>query len=210
MTIHHVLVTNSFMTATMLDLAAGAYTRPPAAGKMSYEVGVGVVSGQASDSANYTQVAHGMVFPDAAASTNMVDFMDMNNYSSSIKISGGAPYYVPQRWEQSIFAVPLVRGTHAGTGYAVQGKPFFVGEGATNGLETNAREPVGNPASAGNNINPPSAGMEQFIEVRMTILPRQPVFDSAGSWQSNFNDWANFSGCGGSWVYIIGKKHMRT
>jgi hypothetical protein len=205
MTIHHVLVTNNYLTATPYDAARGTpmYTFPPAASKVRYEVGVGVVAGQAADNVDYTQVAHAEIIADTAAATGLVDFMDMGNFASIIK-----DVYRPQRWEQSIFAVPLVRGSVSGAGYVTQGRPFFVGESAENGLDTVSRAAVGNPASAGANITT-NDGLEQFIEVRMSIRPQSAVFTGV-TWQSNYLDWANFSGYGGSWVYIIGKKHMRT
>ena len=207
MTIHHVLMTNSYLTAT--PWAGADYTFPPAAGKVRYEVGVGIVGGQGSDDTNYSQVAYKLAIPDTAAASGLVDFMDMGNLASSVK-AGGTGTFRPQRWEQSILSVPLIRGTGNGTGYVLQGKPFFVGEGAAGGLATLARTQVGNMASPGNGIAPPSGGMEQFIEVRMAIKPQVEVFNAAGAWQSNVANWANFSGYGGSWVYIIGKKHMRT
>ena len=180
------------------------YTFPPAAGKVRYQVGVGVVAGQAADNVDYTQVAYAEIIADTAAATGLVDFMDMGNFASIIK-----DVYRPQRWEQSIFAVPLVQGSVAGNGYVTQGRPFFVGEAAENGLDTAARTAVGDPTSAGSNITT-NDGLEQFIEVRMRINPQVSVFDGSSNWQSNYLDWANFSGYGGSWVYIIGKKHMRT
>ena len=206
MTIHHVLVTNNYLTATPYDAARGTpmYTFPPAAGKVRYQVGVGVVAGQAADNVDYTQVAYAEIIADTAAATGLVDFMDMGNFASIIK-----DVYRPQRWEQSIFAVPLVQGSVAGNGYVTQGRPFFVGEAAENGLDTAARTAVGDPTSAGSNITT-NDGLEQFIEVRMRINPQVSVFDGSSNWQSNYLDWANFSGYGGSWVHIIGKKHMRT
>ena len=207
MTIHHVLVTNNYLTATPYDSARGTpmYTFPPAATKVRYQVGVGVVAGQAADNVDYAQVAYAEILADSATSTGLVDFMDMGNLASIVK-----DQYRPQRWEQSIFAVPLVRGSVGGNGYVTQGRPFFVGEAAENGLDTVARAEVGNPASAGADIASPAGGLEQFIEVRMSIRPQSSVFNGSNVWQTNYLDWANFSGYGGSWVYIIGKKHMRT
>ncbi|MAN61100.1 MAG: hypothetical protein CMI60_04050 [Parvibaculum sp.] len=204
MTIHHVMVTNNYLTAT--QLVGGDYTMPPDTGKIRYQVGVGIVAGPGSDDANYTQVAYNEIQADTAAAAGLIDFMDMGNTASSMK----GTTFRPQRWEQAIFSVPLVRGGATGVGYSTQGKPFFVGEGASSGLDTAPRTQVGNPASAGANIAPPSAGMEQLIEVRMAIRPQGAVFNAAGSWQGYVTNWTNFSGYGGSWVYIIGKKHMRT
>lgn len=203
MTIHHVIMTNSYLTATPTN--GVSYTMPPVTGKIRYQVGVGIIAGPGSDDANYTQVAYNEIQADTAASAGLIDFMDMGNLASSMKDT-----FRPQRWEQAMFSVPLIRGGGVGVGYALQGKPFFVGEGAASGLDTAPRTQVGNPASYGSGIVPPSGGMEQLIEVRMVIRPQVVVFNAAGVWQGNVTAWANFSGYGGSWVYIIGKKHMRT
>jgi hypothetical protein len=213
MTIHHVLLTQSFMTGTT-GQAGGAFNYPkaPLAGKIQFECGVGVVEGGGSDNFHYTQVAHGIVFPDDASSAGLVDFMDMGNLASVMKIAGAVPTYRPQRWEQSIFSVPLVRGSATGTGYTTQGKPFFVGEAATNGYATAPRTNVGNPASAGANIAPPTAGLEQALEVRLKFSTRVAAWNGGG-WNGgavSVDPWDIFSGYGGCWVYIIGKKHMRT
>ena len=203
MTIHHVLFTHSFLTATPYN--GSLYTLPPATGKVVYQVGVGVVAGQMSDSVDYTQVAYASRAADAAGSAGIVDFMDLQNQATLVKDQTR-----PQRWEQSIFSVPLVRGSVTGSGYDTQGAPFFVGEAARNGYNTNTRAQVGDPSSAGSNITTAAAGLEQFLEVRMRILAQGDIFNAAGAWQSYVADWANLSGYGGSWVYIIGKKHMRT
>lgn len=203
MTIHHVFVTNNFTTATPRSSGSTAYTAPPAAGKLLYKVGVGIVDGALSDSADYTQVAYGEVSPDTAASPLMVDFMDLQNEASLEKDTTR-----PQRWEQAIFSVPIRRGTTTGTGYHEQGAPFFVGEGGKYGVNTTPRTLVGN--GTGGDINNLTDGREQLIEVRMQIHPRGSVFNTSRVWQSYVADWAIFSGYGGSWVYIVGKKHMRS
>ena len=126
MTIHHVIVTNNYLTATLPIPASAIYTLPPAATKVRYQVGVGVIAGPGSDDANYTQVAYREIQADTAASDGMIDFMDMGNSASSMKDT-----FRPQRWEQAIFDVPIVVGGAGGKGYSAQGKPFFVGEGAS-------------------------------------------------------------------------------
>ena len=170
---------------------------------MQYNVGVGIVDGHLSDSVDYTQVAYGEIQPDAADSALMVDFMDLQNPATLVKDQTR-----PQRWEQAIFSVPLQRGTTTGTGYHQQGAPFFVGEAAKQGVNTTPRTLVGN-GSGGDIVNA-TDGREQLIEVRMQIAPSGSVFNTSRAWQSYVSDWAIFSVYGGAWVYIIGKKHMRS
>tara|TARA_R110000824_G_scaffold11811_8_gene51983 strand:+ start:3057 stop:4874 length:1818 start_codon:yes stop_codon:yes gene_type:complete len=215
MTIHHVLVTNNFLTATLLTPSPGV-KRPappaplPSGGAIRYEVGVGVVAGTQADSADYQQVAHAVISPDAADSNYMVDFMSLRNRASLLSATLTTS---PQRWEQALFSVPIVSSSVSGRGYynnlnvaGLNGRPFFVGEAARGGLDTNDRTPVGGGA-----LGTPSAanGTEQLLEIRMKIAPVFPPYNIGGTWNGAHNDWDIFSGYGGSWVYIIGKKHMR-
>jgi hypothetical protein len=203
MTIHHVFVTNNFLTATPRSTGSSAYPAPPVASRLMYKVGVGIVDGALSDDVDYTQVAYGEITPDAADSALMVDFMDLQNQATLQKDTTR-----PQRWEQAIFSVPIRLGTTAGTGYHAQGAPFFVGEGGKHGINTTPRTLVGN--GSGSDAAAATDGREQLIEVRMQINPRGSVFNTSRAWQSYVADWAIFSGYGGSWVYIVGKKHMRS
>ena len=212
MTIHHVLLVQSFMTGTTgQHLAPWYYPKPPIAGKIQFECGVGIVEGGGSDNFDYTQVAHATVYPDDASSAGLVDFMDMENLASVMKVLA-TPSYQPQRWEQAIFSIPLVKTARSGTGYTTQGMPFFVGEAATNGYATAARTNVGNPAAPGADIAPPTAGLEQALEVRLKFSTRVAAWNGSG-WNGGpvgVSPWDIFVGYGGCWVYIIGKKHMRT
>lgn len=101
--------------------------------------------------------------------------------------------------------VPLVyqTGTKIGKGFYTQGRPFFFG-----------REIGKNPHGRNNcaNVNPVIAeaapgtlGMEQVLEIRMTIS----LYDNAaGAFVDINTDTVNAGGALGSTVYIIGKQAL--
>ena len=153
-----------------------------------YEVGLGMVQGEAADNIDYQQIAY-------------VDF----DYSRESILQHGSPFLIDtvdlglgalyptqedgtytKAFEQALIAVPLVSGANAdeGRGYfgyesltsashiepvmykLSQGKPVFVGE-TTSALDT--RTDIG--TSAGTASASATAGQEQYLEVRMAIRP---------------------------------------
>ncbi|ANS05344.1 hypothetical protein [uncultured Mediterranean phage] len=205
MTIHHVIATNNFTTATLYDGALGLRAVPPAG--MRIEVGVAVAGGGLADSQRNQQVAYGTYLPLFGAPPVTVDFMDLRNDAGRIHSATPGDFFAP-RWEQSLFAVPIVEDpADRGLGYVDQGRPFFVGPAASGGLDTQFRSNVGTGAGSG---APNSGGEDAYLEVRMQIVATNGDVFSGGVWQANYGEWDIFSGYGGCWVYIIGKKHMRT
>ena len=219
MTIHHVIATNNFTTATGYSGKFTMESQPPAINKLKFTVGVGIVNGEYSDSRNYTQVALGDYQPESEGSGKLIDFMDLRNFASHDGPASSTGSVYPSRWEQAMFSIPLVRDIHAegrGAGYfdgvlpfarGTQGRPFFVGEGASGGQGTVSRTNVGNNVAVGG-IVPPTGGAEQYIEVRMQMEAMLAVY-TGGTFQANYDPADIMSGYGGCWVYIIGKKHMR-
>ena len=215
MTIHHVIATNNFTTAT--QHVGSKRVTVPIYGNWLLQVGVGTISGPQSCNADYQQVAYGEFNPGAngaAVHHDMIDFMDLRTPTGHTTSTPGVP--APNVYEQAMFAVPIV-GTN-GKGFfksdgtrGVQGKPVFVGEAARGAVSTVARSTVGGVSLTGH-------GQDQLLEIRMrinttagglvydatTFKPTNP--DGSARW----GPWDSFSGYGGCWVYIIGKKHVRS
>ena len=209
MTIHHVIATNNFTTATQ-HVGSKRVTHPNY-GDWVLQVGVGTVSGPQSCNADYQQVAYGEFNPGAnsgAVHHDMIDFMDLRTPTGHTTSTPGVP--APNAYEQALFAVPIV-GTD-GKGFfksdgtkGVQGKPVFVGESATGAVLTQTRSDTQGVASTGH-------GQDQLLEIRMRINTTVGglVYNAATFQSANWNSWDSFSGYGGCWVYIIGKKHVRS
>jgi hypothetical protein len=204
MTVHHVLATNNFTSATGYQHSPGPkFPWHPDYGDWMLEVGVGVLSGPQADNLDYQQIAYGEFTPGYSGSafdSDMVDFMDLRTPALHQRQTDVyAPWY-----EQALFAVPI-SGT-GGAGYATQGTPVFVGEAARGAVSTWQRSQTG---GAGNT----AAGQDQLLEIRMRINATAggDIYNSAGAFQAaNWGSWDVFSGYGGCWVYIIGKKHLRS
>lgn len=210
----------------------------PGDGKMSYEVGVGLVTGVPGDNFDYQQIAYMLRNSSSSAGApgvtdaQIVDSVNLDlpgcGYTSS-----ASPSTTKAQFEQQILSVPLVDGggLGAGKGYysnatvmtpgagtrGDQGPPIFVGEGNT---YTQDRSQVGN--TSGTVAAPNTAGAEQYLEVRLGVRTTAaapannvlvPVTVGATDYLTyNTTDygWGDIAlGYGGCWVYIIGKKHLK-
>lgn len=101
--------------------------------------------------------------------------------------------------------IPIVyqTGTKLGKGFYTQGRPFFFGREI--GKDPHGRNNCAAVSPASAEAAPKTLGMEQVLEVRMTIN----LYDnSAGSWVDIDTDTVNAGGALGSTVYIIGKQAL--
>ena len=255
MTIHHVLFVMNYTSdrlqhpawSAATAAAVGAPVVPtigptqyinatlPQDGKLSYEVGVGLVTGVPGDSFDYQQVAHMKRDSNTTAGAyqatdaQIVDSINLGlpgcGYTSAT-----APSAAKANFEQQILSVPLVDSAalSAGKGYysdsvvttpgagtrGDQGPPFFIGEGNT---YTQARSNVGNIGGVA--AAPVTGGAEQYLEVRLAVAPNvgnnilnKTTVGVTDYLTYNTTDygWGDIAlGYGGCWVYIIGKKHLK-
>ena len=208
----------------------------PQDSKLSYEVGVGVVTGVPGDNFDYQQVAYLQRDSNTTAGAyqttdaQIVDSINLGlpgcGYTSAASASS-----TKAQFEQQILSVPLVDGPGlaAGAGYysdeAVtapapgtrgdQGPPFFVGEGNTYTQDRSNAGAVGGGADA----PPTTAGAEQYLEVRLGVRPNagNKILDTTAvggvdylTYNTTDYGWGDVAlGYGGCWVYIIGKKHLK-
>ncbi len=211
MTIHHVLFVLNYTsdrlqhpawTALGLEPATGGPggTNPtigqtqyinatlPQANKLSYQVGVGLVTGVPGDNFDYQQVAYMQRDSNTTAGAyqatdaQIVDSINLElpgcGYTSATSPSTNKAFF-----EQQILSVPLVDGAGLGAGKGYysnatvttpgvgtrgdQGPPVFVGEGNT---YTAARSDVG-AVGGGAAAAPTTLGAEQYLEVRLAVAP---------------------------------------
>lgn len=174
-TIHHVLV-EAAGNSDWIQRNPGAI---PIANR-SIEVGVGLYRGVRMSSPTYTQVA----------------------YLSTLLTGTVGNLLTNKIWQ-----VPLVYSTAAGVvagkGFVAQGRPVYFGRQLTYSGAV-AREPIADGvASLGAEIIPPTAGLENFIEVRLNYLNL-----SGATWATGLAADA-ILGSAGFNVYIIGKMGLK-
>jgi len=164
------------------------------AASFEQQVGVGIGTGERSDSYSYRQVAHA-TWTGTSYGANVIDRFTGPDVYAAAGVGG------------DILNIPLVHdATVTGVGYdasvspalADQGPPFYVGK-------TNSQDAVRSPAAntpGGAFVAMPSIdGREQFLEVRWSM--HDPVLGMYGQAAGE-----TAIGRGGHWVYIIGKKHL--
>ena len=211
MTIHHVLFVMNYTSDRLQSPAMSNFTRHsyhaahpgmpdlsrigqtqyvnatlPGDGKMSYEVGVGLVTGVPGDNFDYQQVAYmqrnssSSAGAPGATDAQIVDSINLDLPGCGFT-SSASPSTTKAEFEQQILSVPLVDGAGLGVGRGYysnatvttpvagtrgdQGAPFFAGEGNT---YTASRSDVGNTAG-GAATAPDTAGAEQYLEVRLGV-----------------------------------------
>ena len=262
MTIHHVLFVLNYTsdrlqhpawTALGIEPAIGGPggTNPtigqtqyinatlPQANKLSYQVGVGLVTGVPGDNFDYQQVAYMQRDSNTTAGAyqttdaQIVDSINLELPGCGY-VSATSPSTSKAFFEQQILSVPLVDGAGLGAGKGYysnatvttpgvgtrgdQGPPFFIGEGNT---YTQARSNVGSIGGAA--AAPATGGAEQYLEVRLAVAPNagNKVFNTTTppapynardylTYNTADYGWGDIAlGYGGCWVYIIGKKHLK-
>ena len=208
-------------------------TLPPD-NKLSYEVGVGILTGVPGDNFDYQQVAYlRRESNNTAGVYNSTDAQIVDSVNFDLPgcayTSATSPSATKAQFEQQILSVPLVDGAAISTGngyYANsvvtvpgagtrgdQGPPFFIGEGNT---YTQARSQVGNTSGAA--AAPNTGGAEQYLEVRLGVrtvgsnafVPITVGGNDYLTYNTADYGWGDIAlGYGGCWVYIIGKKHLK-
>lgn len=189
MVIHHVLATCNYGKP---PVAGGTgLARLPSSATVAYDVGVLIGRGLRGDKTSYQQVARLAFKPSDAV--NIVD-----KVKSSLKntLTNGA-------FDYEVRAVPLVQpGAANGQGFNAQGAPFFVGWSTTN---TQGRSNCGDLGGASG--APLTEGGEQWIEVRWSIGDAGGLAaNTAAPPGAAASPDETYTGMGGHWVFIIGKK----
>lgn len=185
--VHHVV---AFCNYGKPAIAGGTgIAQLPLSASLEYEVGVMLGTGLRGDTTTYQQVAHlGFKPGDGVA---IID-----NIKGSIK-----PILNASLVDYELRAIPLVQpGAANGQGFQPQGSPFFCGWATSN---TQPRSNCGDIGGA--SVAPVTAGREQWLEVRFSIgdtvgLDTIPNGGAAASADDTY------TGMGGHWVFIIGKK----
>lgn len=194
MVIHHVILARSFMRPAV-TLTHGGSDYPstdPAANSifatLGMELGVGLGSGLMSDKGSYINIAYANNAVGTAPQFGNIDFLQPVSNTSSTALG----------YRHDLLHVPLMYlATGAqGKGYYTTGHPIYAGKSWD---ATAARTQAIN--TSGILATPATAGMEQFIEVRMRL------FNTAGNIQ-DATSTAMYAGYGGYWLYIIGKKYL--
>lgn len=172
--------------------------------KTTHKIGVSLGSGIRHDAAANTTVAYLDVFYDDATLAvyrqHLIDRIMVPQAPENVRFP-----------EWDILQVPIVRQSAvSGAGYpytasraVINGKPFYAGRslGSVAGGPTEVRRNCGNIANG--SISPPTAGAEQFLDVRWSIETDGTAFDDAAMGTD-----AVYAGYGGHIVYIVYKKHL--
>ena len=182
-------------------------TAVPTSATFSQIVGVGLGSGLRGQKLAYTTVAGAQWVPGASKQNLLIDTI------SDTRSSSAAKNYL---WE--LISIPILHDTsNFGTGYKQQGKPFYAGRAIDNPktpvsgytVSTSDRRNVGTGSGSG---APPTAGYENFIEVRWSIQDGGVGGVDNAAWNSatvgSVTTHKPIVGFGGNWVYLICKKHL--
>jgi hypothetical protein len=151
------------------------------------EVGVAIGSGWRGDHITWQQVAH-QTWNVANKSGKVIDSIKLSR--DNVATAGN--------YDVEIMPIPLVNAGVDGEGYALQGKPFFMGR-ATSYMQN--RTNVGQVAAAPS--APRTKGLETHIGVRWSFG------DTAGLSHSTrpLLDLGNtYAGIGGNWVFLVCEK----
>jgi hypothetical protein len=148
-------------------------------------------TGLRGDTTTYQQVAHLAFKPGDGVAI-------IDNIKGSLKNVLNASLV-----DYELRAVPLVQpGAANGAGFQPQGSPFFCGWATSN---TMARSNCGDILGA--SVAPATAGREQWLEVRFGIGDTVGLSDVGAvppGAAASADD--TYTGMGGHWVFIIGKK----
>ena len=164
---------------------------------LTYQIDVGIGTGLRADSIAFETIAHGEYNMGFGTIVNSQTSNGAINYFkqafNGILTQRGDAY----DWDIGCIPVPIV-GT-GGSGPQPQGTPFYTG------LATTPYQPR-TDVSIGRDPHPPkTAGLEQWIEVRMGISSDNglggPTLGGAAQ-----SDLVCYAGTGGHWVLILGKK----
>ena len=176
---------------------------------VTYDIGVGMVSGPGGDEFEYQQVAHqsyenGLIAPSSVGTPNA-------RIIDAVRMGLPAVEVGSQQAEYKLIDVPLVGA--GGKGYTASGTPVFIGQ--SNSYRKQRAGVSDAPASAAYaDAFDGKPGMERYLEVRLKVNPQYTVHKVDPASASDIEFWANykqsdiFIGYGGCWVYLIGKKHL--
>ena len=218
MTIHHVIAAHNFTdgsgTSTFgFQGGGGGYN--DTINEITLEMGTGI----ASEFTSYQLIASvtatsPLVAGEIYASSWMNGVIDWIQYPleetlanpNKIGTGGSTQPFRIQFPEWEIRNVPLVGA--GGAGYYSQGRPIFVGQTHTNEFG-GPTIPFGDARIDINAATSRTYGLEQFLMVSWRISDNNagtPGLDSVSNGNHDATDI--YQGFQGSWIYIIGKKHL--
>ncbi len=194
--VHHVFAANSI--AVPKDLTGNPANKAgqiPTSATLNVAIGVGLHSGVRADDPRYQQVAYA-AFTAAQRPSYVIDRMRVGREQEMSETPSLVDGYT-----HGIMQVPVV-GTGRDGFYTVagtkidQGNPVFVGRG---GLRTQTRSNIDGGA-------PNTGGAEQFLVVRWQIRDSGGLAFGGGG--AAGHQLECYSGIGGSWVFVVGKRHL--
>ena len=213
MTIHQVILAVSYINpyGVRSDLRQDMLTSGihPTSATLVNRIGVGIGTGHRGADTTYSQVAYVNYTPDTRPQFT-IDRIRLSDQSGMVDGNAGG---LNRSWELELLNCPLSGNYAQATGYTGNlGTPIFVGKavggmtgvtalgtGTTHGTINRSDIVLGTP--------PPTAGREQWIEVRWNISDINGLNYDGGA--TGPSTWYNtYVGIGGCWVYIIGKKHL--
>ena len=181
-----VLVHHAFAVLNYINPRAGADQEPTSATYYA-DVGVAIGSGWRGDNITWQQVA----YQSWTVNTKIGKVIDSIKLSKDNVATDGS-------YDLEIMPIPLVSAGVDGSGYSLQGKPFFMGR-ATSRLQS--RTNVGNIAS------PPASPLTRGAEAHIGV--RWSFGDTAGLSHSTrplLDPGNTYAGIGGNWVFLICEK----
>jgi len=207
------------ITSTVPILAQNCWLTAPAK-EIGLKVGIGIGTGSGADNFAYAEVgdisitnpnnyaggppATTPTTPDTTGTwdTGLIDRIRSTDNPPFVLVAPGLHYH---KWNWELHSIPLSGFAQSpGTGYYNQGDPVFAGPGWST---THLRSDL-----AG--VGAPTAGMEQWIEVRSVLYPTDDTKDLsnlpvATAASGDLSTLASILvGYGGCYVYLICKKHL--
>lgn len=196
--IHHVFAANSLaIPGDLTGQPANKYGQTPTSATLNTAIGVGILGGVRADSQNIQQVAYG-AFTVAQRPNFVIDRLRVGREQQMSETPSLANGYTHE-----LFQIPVVgtgRDGFVTVGSSIdQGDPVFVGRG---GMRTMTRTNIDGAA-------PATGGAEQYLVVRWSFEDVNGLsFSGAGTPGAAGHQLECYSGVGGSWVFIIGKRHL--
>ena len=196
--IHNVFAANSIaVPGDLTGNPVGKYGQTPTSATLNTAIGVGILGGVRADSQNIAQVAYA-AFTVAQRPNYVIDRLRVGREQQMSETPSSANGYTHE-----LLQVPVVGAGRDGfvtVGSTIsQGDPVFVGRG---GMRTLTRTNL-------NGAPPATDGAEQFLVVRWSFQDANGLtYNTAVPPGAAGHQLECYSGVGGSWVFVVGKRHL--
>lgn len=197
-TVHHVFAANSIAVPGQLTgNPANKLGQLPTSASLNVAIGVGIFTGARGDSANIDQVAYAG-FSVAQRPNYVVDRLRVGREQQMSETPSADDGYTHE-----LLQIPVVgagrNGFVTAGGSINQGDPVFVARG---GLRSLTRSNL-------NGAAPNCDGAEQYLVVRWSLHDTNGLSFSGAAPPGAAGDQLEcYSGVGGSWVFIVGKRNL--